>query len=550
MGLRNSGTHFTARETSRPFGSDSASCGHVGRLRGAVIKPRGVLLANRRAPGIGSIALAAALCSSAVPAALASAAVGPGFDLDRANMSVTGTRQDSIGHKASVPAPNDALPMLPGTGKETRNNDNHVLHTRLAGLSQRSDPTLQFGQGLLWLNHTEQGAQGVGISVLPLNQNPQRLTIDGVYVDYAVGSMPGSPVANHNRAWSLAINSRWLSQRLTLHGEYAQSRRNHSAWASLHELQSDRAYSLLAKYADQTYMLGSRPLGWGLTLSWQQAGRTFWSPTARDVSRDKAVAQAAAEMHWGGVDARLSFAQAMDNVADDAEVPTLHMNTVTADLHYTAQQPIGSAGLGRLFTAPSYALSLKHERSSLGKAPVGETVDIPDRYLDMATLTARFTPGPWWWEVSYRCSMVHVPGHKATDLERNRTQLNLHLPLSDWLKLTPALQWSLIEEQGSDNEIRMIGGTLGGSALLIPDRLAAKLDLRAQRRYSSRQQVEDGAVAVESSLDWTFQPQQGNRPNVTISLRGSYRYADSSASNAAAQYQAFSGIQLSWPSAN
>lgn len=449
---------------------------------------------------------------------------------------------------ASAPSsvPNDGLPSLPGTDEETRNN-NRVLHTRLAGLSQRSDPTLQFGQGSLWLNHTEAGAQGVGISVLPLDQNPQRLTIDGVYVDHAVGSMSSSPVASHNRAWSLAVNSRWLSQRLTLHGEYAQSRRNHSAWASLDEPRSDQAYSLLAKYSDQTSMLGSRPLLWGLTLSWQQVGRTFWSPTAGDVSRDRAVAQAAAEIRWGGVDARLGFARASDNVADDAELPTLHMNTVTADLRYTAQESIWFNGLGQLFAAPSYALSLKHEGSSLGKAPVGEVADIPDRYLDTATLTARFTPGPWWWEVSYRCSMLSVPGQKAADLERNRTQLNLHLPLSNWLNVAPELQWSLIEEQGSDKEVRIIRGTLGGSALLIPDRLAAKLNFRAHRRYSSRQRIEDEAVTVESSLDWTFQPPLGNQPNVTISLRGSYRYADSSASNAAVQYQAFSGIQLSWP---
>lgn len=542
---------FTARKASRPLDSDADSCRHLGRLRGVVIKSRSVLLANLQAAGIGAIALVV-LCSSAAPAALASTTVGPGSEFGRASLPMTGALQDGIGHKASPlsPAPNDELPTLPGTGKESR-NDNHVLHTRLAGLSQRSDPTLQFGQGLLWLNHTGQGAQGVGISVLPLNQNSQWLTIDGVYIDHRVGSMPSSPVASHNRVWSLAINSRWLSQRLTLHGEYAQSRRDHSAWASLHEPQSDRAYSLLAKYADQTYMLGSRPLVWGLTLGWEQAGRTFWSATARDVARDKAVARAAAEIHWRGLDARLGLARAANNVANDAEVPTLHMNTVTADLHYTAQKSIGFAGLGRLFAGPSYALSLEHERSSLGKTPVGETADISDRYMGSAALTARFTPGPWWWEVSYRRSILHVPGQKATNLERNRTQLNLHLPLSDWLNLTPVLQWSLIEGQGPDNEIRMIRGALGGSALLIPDRLAAKLNFRAHHRYSSKQQVEDGAVAVESSLDWTFQPPQGNnRPDITISLRGSYRYADSSASNSAAQYQAFSGIQVSWPNAN
>lgn len=497
------------------------------------------------APGIRAVALAALWCGIVHAAFVGT--TGTGSDRNRGGMPVTKEAQGGMDSGTSpVPTTHGPeLPMLPGAGK--RPAGSRMLHTRLAGLSQRSDPTLQFGQGLLWLNHPDQGAQGVGISVIPLSQASQRLIIEGVYIDHEAGAVPA---AGRNKAWSLAVNSRWLSERLTLHGEYAQSRKNYSAWDSLIEPSSAQAYTLLASYADQAHILGGQPLVWGLTLDWQQAGRAFWSPTAGGVARDKAVAQAAANIRWGELDARLSFARATNNVADDPRVPTLCMNTVTADLHYTARQPVSSAGFGRLFADPSYALSLKHERSGLEQAPQGGTVDIPDRYTDTASLTARFTPGPWWWEVTYTRSMLRVLGQQPTDMDSNRTQLNLHLPLSDWLNLTPALQWNLSEGQGRDHETRTITGTLAGTALLIPDRLAAKLNLRAHRRYSSVQEAEHEAVAVESSLDWTLLPPHGNRPDVTISLRGSYQYADNTADNSAVQYQAFSGIQVSWPNAN
>ena len=495
------------------------------------------------AAGIRAVLLVTVVWCSAAHAALPGTA-GTGPDLNRGGRLVAEELPGSSGNEAeaSSPAPASELPTLPGAGKET-DKRNRVLDTRLAGLAQSGDPALQFGQGLLWLNHTDQGGQGVGVSVLPLSQASQRLTIDGVYIDHEAGSL----AAGRNKTWSLAVNSRWLSQRLTLHGEYAQSQKNYGAWDSRFEARSGQAYTLFASYTDQSHLLGRRPLVWGLTVDWQQAGQAFWSPTAGAVPRDKSIAQAAANVHWGELDAGLSFARATNNVADDSAVPTLCTNTVTADLHYAARRPLGSSGFGRLFAAPTYALFLKHERSGLEQAPQGGAVNIPDRYTNTASLTARFTPGPWWWEVSYTHSMLRVLDQAAPDRDSNRTRLNLHLPLSDWLDLTPALQWSLTEGQGADNETQIIMGTLGGSASLIPDRLAAKLNVKARHRYSSEEEAANETLAVESSLDWTFQPSHGNQPNVTISLRGSYLYADNTVNSDSAQYQAFSGIQVSWP---
>lgn len=517
--------------------------------RGSAMRRLITLLVAAMVTAVRIVLLAAAWCGAAHPELVITA--GTGSDLGGGGMAVAQSPPGGIGDAvaAASPAPGSELPMLPGAGKET-SSSNRALDTRLAGLAQHSDPALQFGQGLLWLNHTDQGAQGVGISVLPLSQAPQQLTIEGVYIDQEVGSVSARPAAGHNKAWSLAVNSRWLGERLTLHGEYAQSQKNRGAWDSLSDQHSGQAYTLLASYADQTQIFADQPLVWGLTVDWQQAGREFWSPTAGNVPRDRAIAQAAADIHWVGIDARLSLARTTNNVADDPGVPTLCINTLTADLHYTARQPLWSSSFGRLFAEPSYALSLKHERSGLEQAPQTGMVNIPDRYLDTASLTARFAPGPWWWEVSYTHSMLRVLGQEATSMDSNRTQLNLHLPLSDWLDLTPALQWSLIHGAGSDNEIQLITGTLGGSAALIPDRLAARLNFRAHRRYSSEEETENESVAVESSLDWTLQSSRGNRPNVTISLRGSYLYADNTANSSSVQYQAFSGIQVSWPDTN
>lgn len=446
-------------------------------------------------------------------------------------------------HILTIAAPGGSeLPMLPGAGTQARSS--RMLHTRLVGLSQRNDPALQFGQGLLWLNHSDQGAQGVGVSVLPLNQAAQRLTIYGVYVDQHADSV----AAGHKNAWSLAIDSRWLGERLTLHGEYAHSWKNDGRWNSLPESGSAQAYTLLASYGGRSHILASQPLVWRLTVDWQQAGRAFWSPTAGSVARDRAVAQVAANIGWGGFDTHWSFARSTNNVADDPGVPTLSMHTLTADLRYTDRQPITSSGFGWLFAAPSYALYLKHERSGLDHAPADGSVNIPDRFTDAASLRVRFTPDPWWWEVSYTHSMLRVLGQQTTRLANSRARLDLHLPLSNWLQLTPTLQWTLANGQGANNEIRTIMGTLGGTASLIPDRLSAKLHLRARRRYSSKA-AEHETMAVESSLDWTLWSAQHNRPNVTISLRGACRYADNMALSAGSsvRYQAFSGIQVSWP---
>lgn len=474
---------------------------------------------------------------------------GSRTEVDRNGMSATDDPVANGNYESAAESSvsHSELPMLPGADRGTREDDRE-LHTQLAGLGRRSDPTLRYEQGLLWLNHTDQGAQGVGMSVLPLSQNAKRLTIDGVYIDHAVGTQ----AASHNRAWSLALNSRWLSERLTLHAEYAQSRKNRMAWGALPERKSDQAYTLLADYTDQSRLLGSSPLSWGLTVSWQQAGGAFWSPTAGDVSRDRATARIATDVHWKDFDARLGFAQATNNVADDPGVPTLRMNEMTADLRYAPRQALGFLSLGGLFAAPNYTLNLKHERTGLAQASQPNGVDMADRYTDTASLSARFTPGPWWWEVSYTHSRQAVLGqHNNANLEKNLTQLNLYLPLDGygWLDLTPMLRWSFAESRGS-SEFRTMTGMLGGSASLIPERLAAKLHFRAYRRCSSREPVRDETVALESSLDWTLRQPRGNQPNVTLSLSGSYRYADSAASSASGQYQAFSGIQVTWPNAD
>ncbi|MDN5871864.1 MAG: hypothetical protein L0H73_14225 [Nitrococcus sp.] len=494
------------------------------------------------AVAIGSVVVPCPHCSVAYAAVAANGAAAA--DLKGGNTPTTQKQQAGVDRHTLTIAPVDSseLPTLPGAGERARNN--RILHTRLVGLSRRNDPALQFGQGRLWLNHTDQGGQGVGVSVRPLSQAAQRLAIYGVYIDHAADSV----AAGQKNAWSLALDSRWLGERLTLHGEYAQSWKSNGAWSSLPEPNSAQAYALLASYAGRPHMLASQPLAWRLSLDWQQAGRAFWSPTAAGVARDKAVAQVAADIRWGQFDSHWSFASATNNVADDPGVATLSMHTVTADLRYTDREAIDPSGLGRLFAAPSYALYLEHERSSLDHAPAGGSASIPDRFTDTASLRVRFTPEPWWWELSYTHSMHRVLGQQTTRMASNQTRLDLHLPLSDWLQLTPTLQWSLINGQSTDNEIRTITGTLGGRASLIPRRLAAKLHLRARRRYRSKA-AEHETVAVESSLNWTLWSPQYNGPNVTISLRGSARYADNMAPSAGGpvQYQAFSGIQLSWP---
>lgn len=443
------------------------------------------------------------------------------------------------------------LPKLPGDENETTAGGGQDLHTRLGGFTEQGNSALRLGQGRLWLNDTSQGTQGVGVRVIPISRDPQRLAIEGTYLDREVGAGNASPVISHDNVWSLAVNSRWLDERLTLHGEYAQSRKDHSAWGSLLDPHSDQAYTMLASYSDQTQLPTSHPLVWGLSLGWQQAGRTFWSPAANKVSRDEAIKRAVASLRWGAFDTRLRVARAMDNVADDPAVPTWQKNILAADLHYTSRQAGLPAGLGWLFAKASYALSLKHERSSLVQAPEGDTTD-HDHSTDTASLTARFEPGRWWWKVSYTHSMLHVSGSEKPDRNSNSTQLNLHLPLCDWLYLTPELQWSLSEGLGPDNETRTLAGKIGGSASLIPDRLAAKMNLQAVHHYRSELGRNDQAMGVESSLDWTLQSGHGDQPNVTISLRGSYRYADNtdSSGGGAVQYQAFSGVRISWPHTN
>lgn len=501
-----------------------------------------VLLMATVLAGIGPVLLPGPYCGIAYAAGATKSAAAA--NLKRGNTPVTQKPQAGVArHTLTIaPAHSSALPTLPGAGKPAPGS--RILHTRLVGLSQRNDPTLQFGQGLLWLNHTDQGAQGVGVSVLPLSQAAQRMAIYGVYIDHAADAL----AAGEKNAWSLAVDSRWLGERLTLHGEYAQSWKNDGPWSSLPEPNSAQAYTLLASYAGRSLILASQPLVWRLTVDWQQAGRAFWSPIAGEVARDKAVTQVAADIRWGELDSHWSFARGTNNVADNPEVPTLSMHTLTADFSYTDRQPIASTGLGRLFAAPSYALYLEHERSGLDHAPAGGSVNIPDRFTNTASLRVRFTPDPWWWEVSYTHSMHRVLGEQTTRMASNRTRLDLHVPLSNWLQLTPTLQWSLVNGQSTDNEIRTIMGTLGGTASLIPDRLAAKLHLRARSRYRSKA-AEHETVAVESSLDWTPWSPQYNWPNLTISLRGSCRYADNMALSASSpvQYQAFSGIQVSWP---
>lgn len=449
----------------------------------------------------------------------------------------------SLPGNGGIAAP--ALPSLPGSV------DRHAaavpkLRSRLTGFPGPAPQPLSDAGSGAWFQDEARQLQGLGARFQPFRPVGQGLGLEATHLSRAiVGAEPGQAIGQNN-AWSLAANSRLLDNRLLLQGEYAVSHQLREQPGATVAQQGGEAHSLLASFQATPSMLAGRPSHWSLEVSREYAEAGFWSLANLDHARDRVVDRAAGRLGWGRLDAAFSYSRA-DEVRP-AGLPERRLDTQTAELGFHTASPAWLPGDGAWLGRMRYRLAM--QRQWVGR-PAGEPA-AAELYTESANLTAHFAPGPWWWEIGHARTATYRNDSGALLNGNDLTNLRLHLPLGERLSLMPEFQWGTLEGPGGSDGMERVTGSLAGSATLVPERVHARLVLRASRQYGADEARDTRMVGVESSLSWALRTPRAHAPGVSLSLSGRYQQTETegAAAHPPADYQALARFEFSWAPVN
>jgi hypothetical protein len=414
-----------------------------------------------------------------------------------------------------------------------------VLRSRLAGFPGQIDPVPGVGTGT-WFEDEQRRMHGMGTRLTPFAPAGLGLAVEATHVNRAlVGTDPGQ-ASGRNDVWGLAAYSRLLDERLLLQGEYAVSRQSREPAGTAGGRQAGQAHNLLARYRGAPSTLAGRPTRWGLEFRRAYAETGFWSLANLDHPRDLVVDRASSRLGWGRLDAVFSVSRA--NEVRPAGVPERRLDTQAAELGYRAAAPAWLPGDGAWLGPMRYRLAMQRQWSG---GPSGNSA--ADLYTESANLSARFAPGPWWWEIGHARTATYRDGSGARLDGNDFINLRLHLPLGERFSFMPELKWGSLEGPWGDDS--MIMSSLQSSATLIPDRLHARLVLRASHRDSAVETLDASMLGVESSVSWALRAPRAHSPGMSLSLRGRYQHTETAA-NAPADFQAFAQFEVTWSPVN
>lgn len=453
---------------------------------------------------------------------------GASSDMDRAG-AVRTARPSGGGAAAvaSVPAGNARRPAVqlpelspPGNAPGAA----RPLRSRLARLPAGSPAT----GARLRVHDDDEGTHGLAWQLASDHPAGDGLTLETVFLDHDLPPpAPGLSPGGHS-LWGATLAADAWDGRLSLQAEYAFSHRRAAAGRWQQPAANADALQFRVGWTDRLPGPADSAPEWTLALERGRAEPGFRGSGGAAAAAGERVERVVTRLDWGRLEAHLG----RDLARSGLDGTPRQRRRLDAELRYQGRAPARLPLAAGLIGTPQYRLALDR------KVPAGGGAE------DAAALGAVFDRGRWTWGVRHRRVRTEAPSAAGAVARRAQTRLHLELPMGARLTLRPSLEWVTRQPAAGALPLRYWSAHLAAAAAVRPERVKARLDLRARGGRDGRDR---GGFSVRSGLEWIFPALPGRRPRFNLSLDGRLEYVDPVVGPIALhRYQARAALEVSW----
>lgn len=422
----------------------------------------------------------------------------------------------------------------------------------VTGFALRSESLVgirDFG-GIEEANHRVEGAY---LRLRPIEALSDNLEITGTAYDGEGDSLgfgsSGSSEINSGRGGDVAIDTRWLDNRLRLRGEFALSDFDFDGDDQGFESETDQAYGLLASYSIfNGEEIEGQFVTWDIGLQHEKVGSYFASLANPFVVHDRVTTSAYTNLVWGEYALQVQGGYQVNNVEDFAGLPTDNTISLFASGTYTPTiepEPDGSLSwTGQ----PILGLTVNYvdiDQTDFPAVFLGEEGDNRTRGITGMVGSSYET---WSWTLTQGFTNFKATATSSNDSWNSFTDLSGYFTLGERVSISPYTQWNYLEEQdvGSTSSLALGFST---SLAIVPEVLSGSLNYNVNLAAGATDQADSHYLGGE--LLWAFLPAEINRPGLAMSLSGSFQDSSDASFSAAPDriYQVFLGLKVNMPAA-
>ena len=421
----------------------------------------------------------------------------------------------------------------------------------MTGFVQRPESVVGT-QHTLGINNAEKRIEGASVSVRPIEALQDNIVLTGTFYTgegsdggFGIGT---EEVVNEGTGWSVVADTLWFDQSLRLRGEYAQSTFDFDGKDTGFNAEHAEAYSVLASLEPfRGATLDGSNVNWTVGARRDEVDTFFQSLANPSLQPDRETTSVFTDFFWDEFTAQFQIDHELSNVDNLDYLPTDRTINVFFNGTYTPFiEPLEDGSL------PWYGQPFFGIQASLYDVDrIERSKDNPTEDADQVTRSVTLSTGAnyetWSWNLSHTVSSFTDHVGLASDTMDNRTTLGAYVLVSDWLTLSPSLDWVTFEDLDTGDDNQTLNFILGAEVTVIPETLTASLTYNMNRRMG------DGDTPDTNSFNgevvWTLRKPEANKLGVSLALTGFVQDTNDDYTNPEEnlQYQAFTALRLSLP---
>jgi len=424
-----------------------------------------------------------------------------------------------------------------------------------SGFAFRTEPVNGFRNGFGVSDENNRVTGGI-VTARPLPGKGDLLSVSGIYLYGEQGTDPGVAViddqsAGEGNSWSLALESLLLGDKVRLRGEYAETRFDNDGSGTEEGKVSDDAFSLSAVYIPvMNREVRDTPLYWDVGAEYRQVGTFYHSIANPSLPSDLAMGRLYTTLSWSGLDLEAVVGREEDNVDDEPLLPTTRTDLIAVSGSYRLLAGAGEESQGRRWLGePALTISAQQAWDKTDEVPAdygGGLVDLRTRDV-LLSLSSSYAS--WDWYAGHTRGWQDDYSGQFSDTRTDVTDLSLNMRLGSRVTLGARGQRNKIREQatGVEFEGRLAG--VDGSFIIVKDRVSATVSYQVDLQEASGGESDDKVQTTDFNVDWSVVRARGNRPGLSLWVRGQYQEVDDRTgfTNDTYPYQVFTGFTIGWP---
>ncbi|MEM6781242.1 MAG: hypothetical protein AAF569_05215 [Pseudomonadota bacterium] len=400
------------------------------------------------------------------------------------------------------------------------------------------------------LNDSEDRLEGVTASFKPFSNDPDALTVTGIYYDGS-GDDGGigtalTDTSSTGSGWGAILEKSFGQGRVNLRGEYSRAKFDVDGSAGIASEDDSNAISLsiegrpfkqspvfLDKSAD--IVLGAR----------YDRIDTFYQSLANEgLASDRNAILAYSNLYWGALSANLQLLHETNNVDDLNSAPEDRLRNASLNLSYSFDPQTGS----RSWLGTPY-LSFSGFVADLDRleTPTGYTGFDTNSVSDSMTFGGGSNYNDWYWSASHTLSQFEDHANASNDTVNNFTSLGAGWTVNERLNLNSGLSFGSFRDEDAAATTYDTNLNVGVDAIIIPDLVDFNFDYNLN--LSSGSGDSPDRHIVNSEVEYTVLQPRRNRPGLALAVRGSMEDQDGNADGTLdeTEYQVFTVLRVKAP---